>query len=92
VRRNAVLRVAPVSDAFSVVAFMNVLRIDICSSRPKREVQFLEALMFKGYQCWNGGRRWGGGAHPVAAELLDRRPARCRFPPNLDSPPYAKIA
>nr|WP_211193551.1 hypothetical protein [Paraburkholderia sp. UYCP14C] len=30
---------------------MNVLRIDICSRRSKREVQFIEVLMFKGYQC-----------------------------------------
>ena len=40
-----------VSDAFSV---MNVLRIDVCAGRAKREVQFSEALMFKGYQCRGG--------------------------------------
>jgi hypothetical protein len=50
-RRNAVLRFAPVSDAFSVDALTNVLSIDIWSSCPKREVQFSEALMFSSYQC-----------------------------------------
>jgi hypothetical protein len=52
-RRNAALRFAPVSDAFSADAFMNVLSTHICPGRLKREVQFLKALMFKCYQCEN---------------------------------------
>ena len=56
VRRNAVVHFAPVSDAFSVDAFMNVLSIDICSRLYEREVQFSEGLMCNGYQCWRRRR------------------------------------